>query len=90
MNLNKIKTLAEVEEILKEFHEEVLIDMSLNNIISDTQEKWITNFFRKALLTTRKRGKEEIIKNHYCCKYQTIDPEDFCDECLIFIQDNEK
>lgn len=53
------KAVEEVEEILKEFHEEVLIDMSLNNIISDTQEKWITNFFRKALLTAHEQGIEE-------------------------------
>jgi hypothetical protein len=25
---------------------------------------------------------EEIKKNHYCCKYQTINPKDFCDYCL--------
>ena len=54
----------EVEKITEEFHEEVLIDMSLNNIISDTQEKWITNFIRKALTTQRKTITAELEKKH--------------------------
>ena len=33
---------------------------------------------------------EEMNKNHYCCKYQTIKKEDFCDHCLQTLSNMEK
>jgi hypothetical protein len=42
----------------------------------------IKAFIRQVEARAREEAEERAKRNHFCCKYQTVDPEDWCDYCL--------
>ena len=46
-------------------------------------------FIRSEIATAVEAKVEEMKNHHFCCKYQTVNPKDFCDYCLSTLQKEE-
>lgn len=75
-------------------HENLLKDIKtfLRQIIQAEREKAYIQgqndkennekFMARGAKAERSRIVEKVLNNHFCCKYQTVNPKDFCDDCI--------